>query len=281
MAVIEMARASGLALVKGKKRIREATSFGTGQLIKAALDKGCRQIVLGVGGTASSDGGAGALQALGLKYIDKEGLPVSPQPKDLIRIHGIDRTTFDNRLRKTKITVLCDVKNPLLGPKGSARVFGPQKGASPQDVVFLERLLARWSRFAKQQVKNRPGAGAAGALAFGLAGFAGARLVEGTPFIIKELGWKSRACTSDWIITGEGRVDQSSFSGKVIGTILKNRFKAKVFVVCGNTSLPQSFLRRKGISRTVKMGSEGLRNPKKTCKNASLKLIRQLKYTDC
>ena len=245
---MEMARASGLALVKGRNRIMEATTAGTGQLLRAALDRGCKTIFLGVGGTACGDGGAGALRELGLAYFDKDGKPLSAKPNDLLRLASVNWDRFDRRLRKTKIHVLCDVTNPLLGPNGSARTFGPQKGATPTQVRLLEKALRIWSRSAKlKAAKRRPGAGAAGGLAFGLAGFAGARLERGTPVIMRALDWQRAARRADLIVTGEGRLDKTSFQGKVIGEIVRRRGRAKVVAVCGSSALSGQQAKRSGL----------------------------------
>ncbi len=251
MAVIEMARASGLALVKGKKRIMEATSVGTGQLIRAALDRGCTKIVLGVGGTACAEGGAGALQALGLRYFDPKGRELSAKPKDLVRIARVEWKNFDARVDKAEIRVLCDVTNPLLGRNGSARTFAPQKGATPSQVRILEKMLKRWSALARVDAKNKKGAGAAGALAFGLAGFARAKLTPGTSFIMDALQWRSRARRAKIIFTGEGRLDRTSFQGKVVGEIVKRRGRAKVIVVCGSSALTRSQAKAARIADVV------------------------------
>lgn len=247
-AVIEMARASGLALVKGPKKILQATSFGTGQLIRAALEKGCREILLGVGGTACGEGGAGALSALGLKLFDARGHLLSARPLDVMRVARVDFSKLDPRLKKTKIRVLCDVRNPLLGPRGSARVFGPQKGASPKEVQFLEKMLTHWSRFARVNTARRPGAGAAGAIAFGLSGFAGASLEAGTSFIMKAVGWRRHARSASILITGEGRLDKTSFDGKVLAGVLAQRYRADVVVVCGSSTLTAHEAHRRHIS---------------------------------
>ncbi len=248
-AVIEMARASGLALVHGKNKIMEATSIGTGQLIQAALAKGCRTIYIGVGGTACSDGGAGALAALGFRYFDNRGTELSANPKELLRLARIDRKHLDARLKRARIHVLCDVTNPLLGPRGSARTYGPQKGATPVQVRLLEKMLRRWSTFARPRLKNKPGVGAAGALAFGLVAFANATLVAGTPFVMKRLNWARAARGADIIFTGEGRLDKTSLQGKVAGEILKRRGKSKVVVVCGSNLLTRRQTKAAGIDQ--------------------------------
>lgn len=271
-AVIEMARASGLALVKGKNRILEATTFGTGELIRAALDRRCRTLYIGVGGTATSDGGAGAMEALGLRYFDRFGRRLSAAPRALERLARVDDGRLDRRLRKTKIYVLCDVKNPLLGRRGSARTFGPQKGATTKDVLFLESVLWRWSSFARRQTRDWPGAGAAGGLAFGLSAFAGARLVNGTPEIIRTLRWERAAQKADLIVTGEGRMDETSFFGKVTGEIARRRGEAKVAVLCGSTTVSRAYWKRRGIVHVETMGRAGLQRPEKAFFQAALRL---------
>jgi len=276
-AVIEMARASGLALLKGKKnKILEASSVGTGQLIKSALDQKCRRLWIGVGGTATADGGAGALEALGLRYFDKRGLRLKSQPKDLIHLSRIEWKNFDSRLRKTKIYVLCDVKNPLLGPKGSAKTFGPQKGASPKQVLFLEDVMKNWAKFVKRKTQSKPGSGAAGALAFGLSGFARARLVEGTSTVLKAVNWKKAAKGKDWILTGEGQLDPTSFSGKVMGALLKNRGKSKVAVICGSSTLTSAAAKKKGIAKVVEMGPRGQKQPVISLTKATKAVLLQM-----
>lgn len=275
-AIIEMARASGLALVKGKNRILHASTFGTGQLIKAALDKGCHEILLGVGGTATSDGGAGALEALGLRYFDAAGRRLSGRPKELARLKTIDWTHFDKRILKTKIRVICDVKNPLLGPHGSARAFAPQKGATPRQVRLLERVLKKWASFAHPEKRSQPGSGAAGALAFGLSAYAGARLVRGAPFVMKMTGWHRYLKKACLILTGEGRLDRTSFSGKVIGEIERNRGDRKIWVVCGSHLLKGAFLKRHGIDRVETMGNEGLKTPTRALASATERLLKAM-----
>ena len=253
VAVIEMARASGLALVRGRNRIMDATSFGTGQLIRAALNKGCRNIILGVGGTACADGGAGALRALGLKYFDRTNQELSARPRDLLQLHRVEWTDFDGRLRKAKINILCDVTNPLLGQRGSARIFGPQKGATPIQVRQLEAMLRRWSMFAPRKVAMESGAGAAGALAFGLAGFAGAHLRQGTPAVMRALKWGTEARKADLILTGEGRLDQTSFQGKVVGEVVARKGRAQVMVVCGSSTLSPREIKNRKIFRVERL----------------------------
>ncbi len=279
IAVIEMARASGLALVMGRNDTRAATSYGTGELIKAALNKGCRTILIGVGGTATSDGGAGALRALGLKYFDKAGRLLDGPPNQMIQLNRVDWSGLDPRLKKTSISVICDVTNPLLGKNGSAHTFGPQKGASPRDVLFIERVMKKWSTFARFQTRRKAGAGAAGALAFGLSGFLNARLVRGTPFIMERLAWRKAAQNADVIVTGEGRLDKTSFSGKVIGEITRHaawRGRTKVFAVCGDSPLGTVYLGHHGIAHIERLGPAGLRRPAPSLRRAAERLCAYL-----
>lgn len=271
-AVIEMARASGLALVKGRNRILDASSRGTGELIRAALDAGARRIVIGAGGTATADGGAGALEALGLRFYGGGDRPLRAAPRALIALRRVDRSRLDGRLRRTAVSILCDVTNPLLGARGSARTFGPQKGATPAQVALLERLMRRWSTFATVQTRNRPGAGAAGALAFGLSAFAGGRLVGGGEFIINELNWRRVARSVDWIVTGEGRLDETSFSGKVVGAVAAGKGRARLAVVCGTSALGARAWTSRGISAVEWTGPGGLRRPEAAVRQAAARL---------
>lgn len=276
IAVIEMARASGLALVRGKNRIMKATSHGTGELIRAALDRGCREIWIGVGGTATAEGGAGALEALGLRYFDSSGRRLFSTPTDLLRLARVEWKDFDVRLKRVRIRVLCDVTNPLLGPRGSARVYGPQKGANARQVRLIEQALRRWSSFARVQTRHQPGAGAAGALAFGLSAFAGARLVRGMPFIMKKLNWAQAARRADVIVTGEGKMDRTSMQGKVVGEVLRRRGRAQVWVLCGSCVFTSEQLRRFGVYRMAECGPRGLKQPSAALKQAAQKLLNEV-----
>jgi glycerate kinase len=274
-AIIEMARASGLALTGGKNRIMDATSEGTGQLIRAALDRGARTIVIGVGGTATGEGGAGALAALGLRLYDGAGRSIGADPRSLVTLARVDRRGLDPRLKRTAIRVVCDVTNPLLGPRGSARTFGPQKGATPAQVRVLERALRRWSRFAPRRRIHASGAGAAGALAYGLAAFAGARLVPGSRFVFDAIDWNRVAARSDLIVTGEGRLDATSFGGKVIGEVVR-RSKAPVAAVCGSSALSAAAARKRGLMSVETMGSAGFRNPPAVVRAATVRLLKRI-----
>jgi glycerate kinase len=219
LAVIEMARASGLALVPpGKRRPMDATSRGTGDLIRDALRRGARTIIVGLGGTASSDGGAGMARALGARLLDCEGRELPDGVADLSRLCSVDARAVRSLLSGVKVIALSDVTNPLLGPKGSARVFGPQKGATSAQVRRIEAALAVWARALNRDlgvsVAAVPGAGAAGGLGAGLLAFAGAEIVPGADWIIAKTGALKALKTSDLVITAEGRLDETSLFGK-------------------------------------------------------------------
>ena len=219
-AVIEMAQASGLPLLSGRKPdpLRAGT-YGTGQLIRDALDSGCCSFLIGIGGSATTDGGAGMLQALGARFLDREGNPLSPGGGELLRLDRIDLSGFDPRLAGCSVRIASDVVNPLCGPQGAAAIYGPQKGASPREVELLDAALARYAdvivRCTGQDVRNRPGAGAAGGLGAGLMAFCGAVPGSGIDAMLDAVGFDRLLSGADLVITGEGRIDGQSASGKV------------------------------------------------------------------
>lgn len=235
-AVIEMAQASGLTLVPENKRdALRASTFGTGQLLKAALEKGCREVLIGVGGSATSDGGAGALCALGAKFLDSSGNELSPGGAALNELAEIDLSSLDMRLRDTKITVLCDVANPLFGENGAAFVYAPQKGASLEDVELLEAGLRRLAKIADKTLgkdaSTQLGAGAAGGLAFGLMAFCCAQLKPGIEVVLEAADFDEKLRDADLVLTGEGALDEQTLSGKTIAGVCKAARKRNVPVV--------------------------------------------------
>jgi glycerate kinase len=220
-AIIEMAAASGLALLAADARdARAATTFGTGELVRDALDRGARAIVLGIGGSATTDGGAGALAALGVRFFDAHDGELTPDPHALRALARIDASGLDPRVHATSIAIACDVDNPLLGEHGAAAVYGPQKGASPDDVRFLDTVLARLADRAAyatgRDVRDLPGAGAAGGLGWALATFAGATLERGVLLIARVRGLTEALAGASLCITGEGRIDVQTLRGKVV-----------------------------------------------------------------
>jgi glycerate kinase len=222
-AIIEMAAASGLALLAERRDATRATTFGTGELLRDALDSGAQRIVLGIGGSATSDGGAGALAALGARFFDRAGEALEPVPAALAQLERIDLSALDERLAATPIAIACDVDNPLLGSSGAAAVYGPQKGAAPADVAFLDGVLARFVRAAldagRPDLCELAGAGAAGGLGWGLATFAGARLAPGFPLIAEQRGLAAALATATLCFTGEGRIDDQTLRGKVVAGV--------------------------------------------------------------
>lgn len=216
-AVIEMALASGVELIERPDALA-ATTYGTGELIRTALDYGAKRIIIGLGGSATTDGGAGCLQALGLRLTDTSGEDIPRGGGGLQMLSAIDVSHLDPRLRKTEIIVAADVENPAVGPDGAAAVFGPQKGASPADVMRLDSTLVHWFSLSRHvtnvDVLHVPGGGAAGALAAGLMAFAGARIQSGVDLLLDYANFDNQLANASLVITGEGKLDSQSLSGK-------------------------------------------------------------------
>ncbi|MBV9865165.1 MAG: glycerate kinase [Abitibacteriaceae bacterium] len=223
-AVVEMAQASGLTLVPPEHRSAgQASSYGTGQVIQAALEAGCRELLIGIGGSATTDGGAGALQALGVRFLDANGRELPPGGTALNQLHRIDLTHLDPRLKDTKITVLCDVTNPLCGPDGAAFIYGPQKGASPREVEALDAALSHFADVVEatfgKDFRDIPGAGAAGGMGFGLMAFLGAHLTPGINAVLEATRFAAKLETADLVLTGEGSIDAQTLSGKALAGV--------------------------------------------------------------
>ncbi|MEH8127561.1 glycerate kinase [Aeromonas veronii] len=218
-AVIEMAAASGIHLVAPEQRNPLLTSsFGTGELILAALEMGVKHIILGIGGSATNDGGAGMIQALGGKLLKADGSAIELGGAGLSELATIDLSSLDPRLSDLVIEVACDVNNPLCGPKGASAVFGPQKGATPEMVAQLDANLSRYADCIEQAlgklVKDIPGAGAAGGMGAALVGLLGAELKPGIQIVIEALKLAEEVADADLVITGEGRIDSQTIHGK-------------------------------------------------------------------
>ena len=218
-AVIEMAAASGLALVPPDRRNPLLTSSrGTGELIRAALDAGARRFILGIGGSATNDGGAGMVQALGVRLLDLEGRELDGSGGDLARLERIDVSALDPRLAECRIEVACDVDNPLTGARGASAVFGPQKGATPEMVQALDANLARLARIVGRDlgvaVDTVPGAGAAGGMGAAMLAFFGATLKPGIEIVTAAVDLDTHVRDADLVITGEGRIDFQTVHGK-------------------------------------------------------------------
>src|SRR5947209_14789432 len=224
-AVVEMAAASGLPLLAVSERDpRIASTRGTGDLILAAAASGANRIVIGIGGSATNDGGAGMARALGYRFLDREGRELPEGGAALARLHHLEGQT-DPRLIRPSIEVACDVRNPLLGPEGASAIYGPQKGATPQMVKELDAALATYADviedFVGRNVRDVPGAGAAGGLGAGLLAFLDARLRSGAERVLDAPKVGPRIAGADLVITGEGRVDAQSAYGKLTQAVTR------------------------------------------------------------
>lgn len=217
-AVIEMATAAGLEHVPaGDRSVRTSSTRGVGRLVLAALDEGARHLVVGLGGSATNDGGAGLLAELGVRYVDAAGLDLEPIPSELERAAAIDVAGLDPRLADCRIEAACDVTNPLLGPTGASAVYGPQKGATPDDVTYLDGVLAHLvelSPVSAVVAAGLPGSGAAGGLGWALLGFLGASMKPGVELVAETIGLEDAIAQADLILTGEGSVDAQTLQGK-------------------------------------------------------------------
>ena len=248
-AVVELAAASGLALLGERRAARDATSRGTGELIRAALDAGADEIVLGVGGSASTDGGAGMLQALGARLLDAHDAELAPGGAALIKLARVDLSALDVRLRDTRFTLASDVDNPLLGAQGAAAVYGPQKGASARDVELLDAALTRWSRLVDVAAAARPGAGAAGGVGYAALAVLNAALRPGIEVVLELIGFADRLTGASLVITGEGALDEQTLHGKAPMGVAAAAQRAgiPVVAVCGMCTLPADRLAGAGI----------------------------------
>ena len=245
-AVVEMALASGLALVSPKRRNpRTATTRGTGEIIKEALDLGYTRIIVGLGGSATNDAGSGMAAALGVRFLDQAGQPLPSGGAALSRLASIDRSAIDPKLAQATIIGATDVTNPLCGPTGASAVFGPQKGASPRVVAELDAALANFARVVKQDlgldVLDRQGAGAAGGLGAGLMAFTGADLRSGIDMVCQVLEFDRHLQGADLVITGEGRADESTIYDKApVGVARRARAQGVPTIILAGSIGPGS-----------------------------------------
>ncbi|KOU78060.1 glycerate kinase [Streptomyces sp. MMG1533] len=257
-AVVEMAEASGLQrLPAGVFAPLSASTYGSGELLRAALDAGARTIVFGVGGSATTDGGAGMLSALGARFTDAEGEPLAPGGGGLADLASADLSDLDPRLASVEFVLASDVDNPLTGPKGAPAVYGPQKGASPDDVEALDAALAHYAKVLEREIGAKaaeyaasPGAGAAGGIGYG-ALLLGAGFRPGIEVMLDVLGFAPALEKATLVITGEGSLDEQTLHGKApAGVAAAARAKGKeVIAVCGRLALPPEALGRAGIRR--------------------------------
>ncbi len=277
-AVIEMAAASGLHLVSPAQRNPlKTTSFGTGELIKAALDLGVKKIILGIGGSATNDAGAGMLQALGVQLLDANNQQIGLGGENLSLISKIDLSKLDSRLQQVEILVACDVDNPLCGEKGASAVFGPQKGATPEIVQQLDRALFHFSDIVQQDldlnIHDQAGAGAAGGMGGGLLLLPNVQLKAGVQIIIDAVNLNEQVKDADLVITGEGRMDSQTVHGKTPIGVAKaaKLFNKPVIAIVGSLKDDYEVVYEHGIDavfpiirqlksldETLKLGRENL-----------------------
>ena len=278
-ALVEMASASGLTLLQNNRRNpMKTTTYGTGMLIAAAIHKGARHILLAVGGSATMDGGVGAAMALGWNFLDAQGQDVGLGGDAVNRIAKI---LPPRRVYIPSIDILCDVDNPLTGRNGAARIYGPQKGASPRHVQDLERGLRHLSRLVKRQFGkqiNLPGGGAAGGLAAGAVAFFNGRITSGIETVIEASRLDDELKDADCVITGEGRFDHQSLQGKVVSGVLRiaRKRRVKVVVIAGDVSLSPSRYQRAGITAAVALRARGI-SIEEAMADARNLLIRRMK----
>ena len=276
-AVIEMAAASGITLVpEGRRDPRVASTFGTGQLIRSALDEGFRRIVVGIGGSATNDGGSGMAKALGVRFVDGRGETLPEGGAALSRLVSIELSGIDPRLVETEILVACDVDNPLTGPRGASAIFGPQKGATPAVVAELDAALERYARVASavtgRDVAGRPGAGAAGGLGAGLLFFTPARLVPGIDLVLDSTRFDDQVRGATLVIVGEGRTDHQTAMGKApVGVArVAARHGVPVLLVSGSLGPGAEEVLAQGIGRMVQAAPEGMPVPEAMSRAAEL-----------
>ncbi len=265
LAVIEMAAASGLPLMPpGPGAALRASTWGTGELLRAALDGGASRIVVGLGGSATTDGGAGCAQALGIKLLNAAGAPIDLGGEGLLALNRIELSSRDRRLDATQIEAMCDVTNPLLGSAGAAAIYGPNKGLDAAGVAICERGLARLAECIGQgvglDVRHLPSGGAAGGLGAGLTAFCGARLMRGADWVLDVCDFDAALSHADVVITGEGRIDAESIRGKVVGAVSARaaRLNIPVVALVGESRLAADQVRALGLAGVFSVVRSGV-----------------------
>ncbi len=251
VAVVELAAVAGLTLLPGgRPDPLRASSFGVGELIRAALDQGCREIVLGVGGSASTDGGAGMLQALGVRLLADDGTDLPLGGLALGSLARVDVTGLDPRLADVRVVLATDVDNPLVGPTGAAAVYGPQKGATPDDVVALDAALTHLAQLVDPGAAGRPGAGAAGGVGYAALTVLRATMRPGIEVVLELGGFGQAAVGADVVVTGEGLLDHQTLHGKAVSGVAAAARLARVrcVAVCGQSTLDARELAAAGVS---------------------------------
>ncbi|MFG1820448.1 glycerate kinase [Kribbella sp. NPDC049174] len=281
VAVVELADVSGLVrLPGGRPAPMTATSRGTGELIAAAIDSGCTRIILGIGGSACTDGGAGLVRALGAKLYDANGADLAEGGAALSALASVDLTALTERLAGVEVVVACDVDNPLTGPSGAAATYGPQKGADPAQVKQLDAALAQWAdlvaRETGRDLRDAPGAGAAGGVGFAAVALLGAELRPGIGLMLDLVGFHQHLDGADLVITGEGALDEQTLHGKAVAGVAAAAGVAgiPVVAVCGTNRLNPDRLRQAGI--TAAYALTDLEPDVRRCIAEPIPLLRQL-----
>ncbi|MDQ0256818.1 glycerate kinase [Evansella vedderi] len=252
--VIEVAEASGLPLVPEEKRNPLlTTSYGTGELIKDALDKGFRRFIIGLGGSATNDAGVGILKALGMKFYNQKNELLDDGGGSLGELSYMDESQFDSRIKESTFLVACDVNNPLCGRNGASAVFGPQKGATEEMIEILDNNLNRFAEVVLEEkgkeIRQIPGGGAAGGIGASLVTFFGATLQSGIDLVMKEVEFEKHVAGANLIITGEGKLDSQTLSGKVIMGVTKvaKRREVPVIALCGQLDITRKEIDKLGL----------------------------------
>lgn len=286
-AVLEMAEASGLNLVPESQRNPAlASTDGTGELIKAALDKGCTKLIIGIGGSATNDGGVGMARALGAVFIDRQGRLLSGGGAELVELERIDISGLDQRLRRVETVVASDVDNPLTGPQGAAYTYAPQKGATPEVVELLDRALKRYSEVVKRDLgydlEKVKGAGAAGGLGAGLIAFLDAEIQPGVNLVLDQVEFDSALHNCNLVITGEGKLDRQTMHGKVpVGVARRARGKKiPVLALTGTLEVNPLTLHLEGITACFAIADgplsteDSIKRGPELLKNKTVQLMR-------
>ncbi len=251
LALVELAAISGLGRLPGHRLDPlHASSYGTGQLVRAALDAGAHTVVIGLGGSACTDGGAGLVQALGVRLLDQHGAELPRGGAALAQIDRVEAGGLHPPARAADVVVISDVDNPLLGRNGAARVYGPQKGASPEQVELLESALARWAQVLDPGAARLPGAGAAGGVAFGALALLGASVRRGIEYLLELVGFPEALTTARMVITGEGSLDEQTLNGKAPAGVasLARQAGVPVVAVAGRVALARAQLQAAGFA---------------------------------
>jgi len=255
IAFIEMAGASGLNLIKDRERsVMHSTSFGTGELIADAISNGAEEIILGIGGSATNDGGMGIAQALGFRFLDKNGIELQPFGRNLVAVKSIDSASVNPKLSAIKLKVACDVDNPFFGENGAAHVYTAQKGASKTEIELLDEGLRNYAKVLfekfKVDVQTIPGSGAAGGVGGAAHVLLEGQLISGVELIKEIAHFDDAIADADWIITGEGKLDNQTLAGKTIAGILRaaQQKNIPVAALCGEVSISEEDSKTLGLN---------------------------------